>query len=156
MDSRVAARGLLGHDIVVATLDGPKTARIMKTRSFNGVGKNEASRKDFEQPGGNLFLLKLRHVTLLNITTGRQGDASCVWIEEAKDPETGKMLRNGELIEFLGLGDFHGKPVFSKKTAIVPGPEQPAVESLDLKRASNNTTGIFQAFYPKQSGEASG
>lgn len=144
-----SAKELLGCDIVAVTADGPQRVRITKTRSFDGVGGRSTNRERMEQEAGRVLIMKYRVAKFLNVTTGREGNPTCVWIEEATDMKTGKILKSNQLLKTLGLGDSDGKPIFSKRTAIVPGQKPAAVIGLNpgAERASSNTTGVFQAVF---------
>lgn len=144
-----SARELLGCHIVSATESGLKTVRITKTRSFEGVGNNTTNRDGISRGAGHVYLMKFRAAVFLNITTGREGKASCVWIEEATDLDTGRQLKNSQVTKHLGLEKSDGLQVFSDRLAIVPGeaPERIVRLSPAQARASNNTTAIFEAFF---------
>jgi hypothetical protein len=144
-----SANELLGWDIISAAQEGIKKARITKTRSFSGIGKRTGNRDGMTQEAGHIYIMKFRSTKFLNITTGREGDPSCVWIEEAMDVATGKQLKSGELVRFLGMENSDRQPIFSAKSALVPGAEPIHVIRLSpsKEKASENTTGIFEAIY---------
>lgn len=152
VESLDSARELLGCEIVAAMPDGVKRVRIIKTRSFSGISKSTTNRDGILMEAGNVYIMKFRVAKFLNITTGRGGKPSCVWIEEATDMDTGKTLKSNQLLKALGLEESDGKPIFTDRTAIVPGAEPLKIERLSpsANRASENTTGIFQAYFSKE------
>ena len=148
-ESLDSARELLGWDIVCATEEGLRRVRIMKTRSFSGMGKKTHNKEGIVQPPGHIYIMKSRAGMLLNISTGREGEASCVWVEEAKDLDSGMFLKGRNLVTFLGMENADRQPVFSEKFALVPGENPNKIERLSpaKEKASDNTTGIFEAVY---------
>jgi len=149
VDSRDAAKGLLGCDIVAATADGLRSVRITKTRAFEGIGKSTTNREGITQEAGKIYIMKHRVALFLNITTGREGNPSCVWVEEAKDTDTGTPLKNNALLRHLGLLDSDRLPIFTESTAIVPGVQPKEICEINLAdaKASKNTTGVFAAVF---------
>ncbi|MBU0533060.1 hypothetical protein KKB44_06225 [Candidatus Micrarchaeota archaeon] len=148
-ESLDSARELLGYDIVAATSDGVKRVRISKTRSFNGISGRTTNREGIEQDAGMIYIMKFRSTKFLNITTGRAGNPTCVWIEEAIDVDTGEKLKSNKLLRHLELEGSDRQPIFSDRTAIVAGETPSKIERLNPAKngASENTTGVFQAHF---------
>lgn len=157
-DSLQSAQELLGCEIVAATSEGVARFRITKTRSFNGISHRTTNRGGIVQEAGMVYIMKHRAAKLLNITTGREGVPTCVWIEEAVDLKTGKTFKSNQLLKALGMEDSDGQPVFTERTAIVPGQKPQRVERLSpvAEGASTNTTGIFRAVFSQEEAALNG
>lgn len=148
-ESLDSARELIGWDIVAATPEGVQRVRITKTRSFSGIGKSTTNRDGISREAGHVYIMKHRAAKFLNITTGRSGQESCVWIEEAADLKTGKTLKSNQLLKTLGLHESDGVAILTDKTTLVPGAKPDDVKRLSpsAERASTNTTGVFQGVF---------
>lgn len=155
VDARDAAKALLGCDIVAATESGIARARITKTRAFQGIGKHTENRPGIMQDAGMVYIMKHRVAKFLNITTGREGNPSCVWVEEAMDLKTGMMVKNNALLRLLQLETSDRMPIFTESTGIVEGVAPAEIKSIDLgeAQASKNTTGVYAAVLPKEASD---
>ena len=144
-----SAQELLGHDIVSNVGGETRRVRITKTRSFDGVGNRSSNMEGMSQEAGHVFIMKHRSGKFLNITTGKQGDPTVVWIEEATNVATGETLKSNKLISHLGLDNADLEPIFTGSRAIVQGEKPSKIDRLSpaAEGASPNTTGIFRAVY---------
>jgi len=151
-DGLQSAQELLGCEIVAATGGGMARFRITKTRSFNGISHRTTNRDGIVQEAGMVYIMRHRAAKLLNVTTGREGAPTCVWIEEAVEVKSGKTFKSNQLLKALGMEDSDGQPVFTERTAIVPGQKPQRVERLSpvAEGASTNTTGIFRAVFSQE------
>jgi hypothetical protein len=103
---------------------------------------------------GHVYIMKQRAARFFNISTGREGQPKCVHVEMAVNLENGKLIKNNELLRTLGLMDSNGEPIFSERTAIVPGAklDESQIERLSPSAvgASANTTGVFRARFSRE------
>ena len=154
--SYLAAKALLGYDLV-SIVDGQvRRVRIIKTRSFQGQTNNTRNVESMLQEAGKVFLMKARASTLFLLTCEQEGVPSCVWIEETKDVRTGEVVRSKRLLERLALQDSDRLPIFSDSTGIVFGQSPSKIREIspDAAGASENTTGIFKASFSGQAAKA--
>lgn len=117
-DSEEVAKDLLGRALYRKRGMGITGARIIETGAYSG-GSITPSRKGMKYSPANLFLMPFRGNYFFNISTGREGEPSCVEIRAiafhdkivkgsariAKTLDLSTSLDGRPIDEFLDIGD---------------------------------------------------
>lgn len=138
-----AAKALLGR-LLVSTVDGERRELLIaKVRAFEGAGSRRDVKEGISGPAGRIYLMRFRSALFFNITTGKAGAPSCVWIEEGITNDN-KRLAKTQVTSYLGITKNMSGDLVGDKVDVLAGIIPKKVNELPLDDASENTAGIFE------------
>ncbi len=142
------ARDLIGRTLVVADRAADRFLRVVITTvAAHEGGKPTTARRGMIYIPGTIFIMRYRGLLFLNIATGAEGEASCVFIRGGIVVGSTNEVLDGpaKLTKRLGVGQaLDGKPLGDEMRIEGEGVNPALVEeSRPEATADNNCVGIF-------------